>query len=57
MIDAETASAAKAGANLLENKLGKKVVNCKKCFWTFFPPAKRHWITPKKIWNCRQLKA
>lgn len=26
MIDAETASAAKAGANLLENKLGKKVV-------------------------------
>ena len=25
MIDAETASAAKAGANLLENKLGKKV--------------------------------
>ncbi|MCM1360244.1 MAG: hypothetical protein NC183_07000, partial [Corallococcus sp.] len=27
MIDAETASAAKAGANLLENKLGKKIVN------------------------------
>lgn len=27
MIDAETASAAKAGANLLENKLGKKVVD------------------------------
>ena len=26
MIDAETASAAKAGANLLENKLGKKVI-------------------------------
>ena len=26
MIDAETASAAKAGANLLENKLGKRVV-------------------------------
>ncbi len=26
MIDAETASAAKAGANLLENKLGKKIV-------------------------------
>ncbi len=27
MIDAETASAAKAGANLLENKLGKRVVS------------------------------
>lgn len=27
MIDAETASAAKAGANLLENKLGKKVID------------------------------
>lgn len=27
MIDAETASAAKAGANLLENKLGKKVIS------------------------------
>lgn len=30
MIDAETASAAKAGANLLENKLGKKVVSMQK---------------------------
>src|SRR5699024_4016007 len=30
MIDAETASAAKAGANLLENKLGKKVVELQK---------------------------
>lgn len=30
MIDAETASAAKAGANLLENKLGKRIVELQK---------------------------
>ena len=32
MIDAETASAVKAGANLLENKLGKKNCGIAKCF-------------------------